>query len=405
MEIVKTRLRILAFLPAVAVALACGTGKPESTLPGPAAEAPTRPTAEAEAEIERLRALGYVDYSPERAAPEDRGVTVYDERRTYPGYNLYPVRPLGRAELIDLDGNVLHSWTDRDSWPWSRSLLLANGDLLVVLLENGLLHLAWDNRVLAHYPLPAHHDVRPAPDGRFVTLTQNPRSIDLISTDVPTADNALTFFGPGVEVESHSLYDTIAASPDVLSFRHVEAKKDRVDLIHANSVRFMTDARLAERHPLYALGNILICMRNQDAIAVLDPGGRKLIWAWGQGELEGPHDATLLPSGNILIFDNGVRRMWSRVIEIDPMNGEIVWQYRAIVPTDFFTRARGAAQRLPNGNTLITESNEGHAFEVTPEGEIVWEFFVPHLDRKGHRATIIRLYRYETDFVERLLAD
>ena len=36
------------------------------------------------------------------------------------------------------------------------------------------------------------------------------------------------------------------------------------------------------------------------------------------------------------------------------------------------------AQRLPNRNTLITETDTGRAFEVTPEGEIVWQFLNPH---------------------------
>jgi hypothetical protein len=32
------------------------------------------------------------------------------------------------------------------------------------------------------------------------------------------------------------------------------------------------------------------------------------------------------------------------------------------------------AQRLPNGNTLINEASFGRFFEVTRDGEIVWEY-------------------------------
>ena len=170
-------------------------------------------------------------------------------------------------------------------------------------------------------------------------------------------------------------------------------------------MRFLADERLAERHPLYRPGNVLVCMRNLDAIAILDPEMRHLVWAWGQEELEGPHDATMLPSGNILIFDNGTRRKWSRVIEIEPVSGEIVWEYRAPEPADFFTGARGSAQRLPNGNTLISDSDSGRGFEVTRDGEIVWEYRVPHLNEQGHRASIVRFYRFEAELIEPLLAD
>ena len=164
-----TSIRVLACLPLIAAALACASGRPHLTDPAaappqPAEAASPRSTADASAELERLRALGYVDYSPERAAPEDRGVTVHDERRSHRGYNLYTVRPLGRTELTDLGGNVLHSWTEQNPRLWTRSLLLDNGDLLVVVFEGGVLHLAWDNRVLARYALRAHHDVRPAPE-------------------------------------------------------------------------------------------------------------------------------------------------------------------------------------------------------------------------------------------------
>ena len=43
----------------------------------------------------------------------------------------------------------------------------------------------------------------------------------------------------------------------------------------------------------------------------------------------------------------------------------------------FWSNVRGDQQRLANGNTLITESEGGRIFEVSPDGEIVWEFINP----------------------------
>jgi hypothetical protein len=48
---------------------------------------------------------------------------------------------------------------------------------------------------------------------------------------------------------------------------------------------------------------------------------------------------------------------------------------------------RGAQERLPNGNTLITESEGGRLIEVTPEREIVWEYISPV--RGGERDELI----------------
>jgi hypothetical protein len=54
---------------------------------------------------------------------------------------------------------------------------------------------------------------------------------------------------------------------------------------------------------------------------------------------------------------------------------------------------RGGAQRLPNGNTLITESDKGRAFEVTREGEIVWDFYNPDTGSEGRTGIIYRFFR------------
>jgi outer membrane protein assembly factor BamB len=122
---------------------------------------------------------------------------------------------------------------------------------------------------------------------------------------------------------------------------------------------------------------------------------KRVIWSWGQGEISGPHDATLLPNGNVLVFDNGLRRKWSRVVEVDPRTNEIEWSYQAPNPKEFYTSARGAAQRLPNGNTLITDSGAGRAFEVTSEGELVWDFVSPNRDADGERSVIVRTRRVQ----------
>ena len=84
----------------------------------------------------------------------------------------------------------------------------------------------------------------------------------------------------------------------------------------------------------------------------------------------------------------------SRVIEIEPPGGRIVWSYEGSPRESFFSRWRGAAQRLPNGNTLITESEKGHVIEVTPQKEIVWELWNPEIVN-GARKRIYRLTRLD----------
>ena len=128
-----------------------------------------------------------------------------------------------------------------------------------------------------------------------------------------------------------------------------------IDILHTNHVEVFDD-RLSDRDPIYAEGNILVSMRNINAIAILDGESSEVIWIWGSINLTYQHHPTLLEDGHILLFDNGLTR--SRLIEIDPLSHEIVWQYAP--KSGFFSKRRGGNQRLTNGNTLITESDRGY---------------------------------------------
>jgi outer membrane protein assembly factor BamB len=87
-----------------------------------------------------------------------------------------------------------------------------------------------------------------------------------------------------------------------------------------------------------------------------------------------------LPNGNVLLFDNyGHYREGgiSRVIEFDPKTMELVWSYTGSGDHPFESAIRSGQERLPNGNTLITESDGGRLLEVTRDGDIVWEYINP----------------------------
>ncbi len=151
----------------------------------------------------------------------------------------------------------------------------------------------------------------------------------------------------------------------------------------------------------------------------------------------GPHHAHIIPeglpgAGNILVFDNGgaagygapnpgapdgtwnTLRDHSRVLEINPVSLEIVWQFTALEQgfaegeeSRFYSRYQSGAQRLPNGNTLITESRHGRIIEVTTQCEIVWEYVSPHnlLDSKMLFASnAFRGYRVPYDWVPQVEA-
>lgn len=114
-------------------------------------------------------------------------------------------------------------------------------------------------------------------------------------------------------------------------------------------------------------------------------------------QLSGQHDANIIPlglpgAGNLLVFDNQGASGFpptnvgsitgSRVLEIDPIRKEIVWQYTAVNSDQpvwgFFSSFISSARRLPNGNTLIDEGMNGRIFQITPTGKVVWEYVSPY---------------------------
>jgi hypothetical protein len=196
------------------------------------------------------------------------------------------------------------------------------------------------------------------------------------------------------------------------------------DWTHFNNVNWLGENKWYQAgdrrfHP----DNLIFDSRSSSLIAIIandDYGGFKkgdIIWRVGPdygpgtpwaslGQIIGPHLAHMIPAslpggGNILVFSNGgVSRFgtqrddcpgtypsamsdYSRVVEFNPVTYEVVWEYSNTLEfTDgdgnlnrrFYSTFMCGAQRLVNGNTLITETGKGRVFEVTREGEIVWEY-------------------------------
>jgi len=122
------------------------------------------------------------------------------------------------------------------------------------------------------------------------------------------------------------------------------------------------------------------------------------------------HQPTLLPNGRLLIFDNRGADGLTRVLEFDTDTEEIVWEFRGQPDLPLSSPEAGSAQRLGNGNTLITESERGRAIEITTTDKVVWEFVSPH--RGGHNGElvatlfeIVRLDFNEVPFAAPLLTD
>ena len=170
----------------------------------------------------------------------------------------------------------------------------------------------------------------------------------------------------------------------------------------------------------------------------------------GHKQMGGSHDAHwirpgLPGAGHIMVFNNGQylfqRTPGSSILEINPfldssgrdtgkyvnppdagyrresydkdthnqprqISKQVVWSYSSVNSHGFFSHIGSSGQRLPNGNTFICSDTEGHFFEVTADGKLVWEYINP-VTRDGPVKTLgdvlpmvnsaFRAYRYPLD--------
>jgi hypothetical protein len=345
-------------------------------------------TPEQRAEIEKLEALGYADGTRDGGA--DEIVTLHDLERAGTGYNLFTSGHGSVATLVDMQGNTVHSWEQGfwDTWPryqvnqgapgtnhFRRAHLYENGDLLAIFEGRGILRLNSLGELMWGYQGRAHHDMHPDGDVIYV-LTREAHLVRRIDPQRPILEDFIAILdaktGTGkkrvslIEAFENSEYDDIWKRK-----RHPDS-----DIFHTNSIQLL-DGELADRVPAFSKGRFLVSMRQLSCIAVVDIDIPKVVWAH-TGDYKLQHDPKILDNGNLLLFDNAGPENGSRVVEFDPTTMEEVWSYAGSKDQPFDSRTLGTAERLSNGNTLITESEGGRAFEVTSDGEIVWEFFNPH---------------------------
>ena len=343
-----------------------------------------------------MRQLGLISYKPEMA---------------YPGYTLFAPMEGTAVYLIDMRGNVVHRW-QLPYRPGEYGYLLDNGNLLVggrtgkgtvnIGGRGGVvMEIDWEGNTVWEYEEDTlHHDHCRMDNGNTMVLGWErvpPELSRTVKGGIPGTEEEEGMWSDyfrEVDPQGRTVWEWHA-------YQHLDPDLDalcpihrRDEWTHTNTLKVLPD------------GNLLTSFRLLDTVGIIDKATGEFTWKWGRGELGHQHDPTLLDNGNILIFDNGWHAVTaptpsSRIIEVDPTNNEIKWEYKTRPGWEFFSAFISGAQRLPNGNTLICEGMTGRLFEVTQEGTMVWEYanpFYGYDDRFGYASRIFRAYRYGPDF-------
>ncbi|MFH1868208.1 MAG: arylsulfotransferase family protein [Candidatus Omnitrophota bacterium] len=350
-------------------------------------------------QIEKLRSFPYAAWSP--TVNVKTGITLYDQEASYKGINLYQSNNKPGAYILDMEGKVLHTFLDKEEMKYSTKLIkpYKNGNFLI--LHSGLYMIARDSSKMRLITKNCSHDFTYSDNGDIYVIENGyNRYLPKLYLMGLVVDRYLVVFNEyGVEKKRISIAKALSQSKVILSFIGIHKnvysfESIAQNLIYLNGIEVIDKDIFYKEKKLFSKNNVLFCMRNLNSIGVIDVETENILWVWGKDELEHPHNPSMLSNGNILIFDNGPERKYSRVVEVNPVTQTIEWEYKGNPPESFYSKEMGSAQRLPNGNTLITESEKGRVFEVTKDKKVVWEFYNPELCKEGtERATIYRMMR------------
>ncbi|MEI6972837.1 MAG: aryl-sulfate sulfotransferase, partial [bacterium] len=316
----------------------------------------------------------------------------------------------GRIEEYDWDGNLV--W----AYDYYSSTYIAHHDFKV--LPNG-------NVIIVAAEKKMYTDVQQAgfnPANLDATITSGYMLPDYVIEVKPTSPSGGTIVWEW-HMWDHMIQDFASSKSNY------GVVKDHPELVDPNGggsakiPQFWNHVNGIDYNP--ALDQIMISVRGNSELMVIDhstttaqaaghTGGKSgkggdILYRWGyamqydrgtaaERKLYQQHhthwiEAGLQGAGNILIYNNGIGRGYSTVDEIVPpvdASGNYTigatapfgpttttWSYQGTPATSFYSAEISGAERLPNGNTLITEGIKGNLFEVTSAGEIVWRYVNP----------------------------
>jgi hypothetical protein len=372
------------------------------------------------------------------------GVTRYDPARAYNSYVLFG-SPDGKTHLIDMNGKNVHEWSyfgfpsemlDPKITGGKRGHVLAQisarPGMGAALFRNKTIgEVDWDGKVIWEWGDKApggaanqNHDWYRLPNGNTLLIAGLPHAVEGFAAP-RIQDQAIYEVSPAGEIvwkwvtsEHLEEFGFSAQGLDEIRKGSTEGGGVISGFMTLNNMHALGPNRWFREGDLrFDPDNIMIDARNGNFTAIIEKKTGKIVWRLGPyyprfapgrrlprpvDQISGQHDAHLIAeglpgAGNLLLFDNQGDAGFpsarlrptrgSRVLEIDPIKKEIVWDYTGLLSDQaqwaFFSSFISSARRLPNGNTLIDEGMNGRFFQVMPSGEIVWEYVNPYFARSS----------------------
>lgn len=353
--------------------------------------------------------------------PDKSGVMVYNREKAYNGITLITgtwkendKEWSHQIRLVDMQGNLVHHWKidPNEIWPESphndhtagihnhkhRTTIhgvkvYPNGDVVFNLEYLTLVKMDWDGNIIWKLPYRTHHSVYEDDIGNLWVCGAKWREEKVLEYPhlLPNfAEDTIVKISADGEIEREiSILKAIYESnyPGLLFFVGNTSYwvHNTGDITHLNDVEVL-NPEMAQHFKTFKAGDILVSMRHNNTIMVIDGDTEKIKWALTH-PFVAQHDPDFYPDGTITVFDNGLAKTNSdsvlggtRILKVDPVTNSVTPIYGHREDQYFYTNQGGKHQHLLNGNILITECAAGRVFEVNLEGEIVWDWYTSKWD-------------------------
>jgi hypothetical protein len=329
------------------------------------------------------------------------------------------------VKVLTRDGEVLHRW--RIDWfdgfwpdphhipaedlPRTRPAtiihgiaLLNNGDVVFNLDLLGMARVGLCGTVVWRLPYQTSHALHVDETGHMWVAGQRrikERSPDLPGYLPPFVEFTVLKVTPGGDiVREISMFDVLIKNKlhGLLYMSPKDIWSDTWSIEVSGDTLHLNDVDIFPSHlqpGVFEAGDVMVSLRNLNAVMVFHPDTLRIKYL-SIGKVVHQHDPDFVDGNSISILDNNnvapdSQGSQSRIVVVDARNDQMHVRYAGSAEQPFYTAIMGKHQWLPNGNMLITESLKGRAFEIDPEGQLVWEYF--HVVDHGRLALLTEAHR------------
>lgn len=302
------------------------------------------------------------------------------------------------AEVIDMNGKVLHRWNI--DWfklwpnpdylpshyvPQSRpgthihgAVLLKDGDIVFNFDFLGLIRLNPAGHVVWRLPYQTHHSVHIDHDGNFWVCGLKPKQANQkpdCFRKTPYDEYTILVVSPGGKILHEWNIEKILREnnrEDLLPLGHGYSicQEVRGDLLHLNQVEPFPSTM---KPGFFNKDDVLVSLRNVNTVFVFNRKTMRIKYIT-TGMFDRQHDPEFIDGDHFSVFDNNPNAGYSRIVIVSARENAMKVYYKGNKKHPFFSSFMGKEQWLPNGDLLVTESLEGRAFEIDKGKKIVWQY-------------------------------